>query len=263
MAEPVPDPVLVVERHGAVAMLRLNRPEARNAMNPELAAALGEALLAAEREADIRAIVLTGTGERAFCAGMDLRAFADGALGQPGANPEARAAVARLTDGQIEKPVIGAANASAVAGGFEMLLGCDLIVASSAARFGLPEAKRGLFAARGGMFLATRIPVAIALELVLTGDTIDAERAHGLGLINRVTPPDQVLSVALELAQSIARNAPLAIAASRELVRLAMLDPAAAKVRQADWRERVFTSLDAKEGARAFVEKRDPAWQGR
>lgn len=254
--------VLITEREDSVAVLRMNRPEARNAMNRELNAALGHALIAAEADEQIRCIVLTGTGDRAFCAGMDLRGFAAGETGAL-VDSESRAAVARLVDGQYSKPVIGAANGSAVAGGFEMLMGCDLIVASAAATFGLPEAKRGLFAARGGMFLSSRIPLAIVLELTLTGDPIDAIRAYELGLVNRVVPPDNVLSVAMDLARRIARNAPLAVAASRDLVRLAMTDAAAALALQADWRSRVFESADAKEGARAFIEKRDPVWQGR
>ncbi|MBX3485451.1 enoyl-CoA hydratase-related protein [Phenylobacterium sp.] len=262
MAEAIPEPVLVTERDGAVAVLRLNRPEARNAMSPELSAALGEALLAAEADDTVRAVVITGTGDRAFCAGMDLRAFAAGRTGRA-PRDEVRVAVSRLVDGVYGKPVVGAANASAVAGGFEMLMGCDLVVASSEAKFGLPEAKRGLFAARGGMFLAARIPVAIVLELNLIGDPIDAERAYGLGLVNRVVPPSEVLPVAIDLARRIARNAPLAVAAARDLVKLAMQDLPAAQARQPDWRARVFESLDAKEGATAFVEKRDPVWQGR
>ncbi len=255
--------VLIAERKGAIAVLRMNRPEARNAMNAALVVALGEALLEAERDPDVRAVVLTGAGDRAFCSGMDLRDFAQGNSNRTPDQEAARSAVSRLVDGALEKPVIGAANGAAVAGGFEMLLGCDLIVASSAAIFGLPETKRGLFAARGGMFLATRLPVAIALELVLTGDPIDAERAHALGLVNRVVEPGAVLSEAIDLASKIARNGPLAVAASRELVRMAMFDPAMAKERQSDWRARVFASEDAKEGARAFIEKRDPLWKGR
>lgn len=262
MTEPSSEPVLVAERRGKVAILRLNRPEARNAMSPDLSAALGAALIAAEGNDQIAVVVLTGTGDRAFCSGMDLRAFAAGAPPIRGAD-EARAAVSRLVDGKYAKPVIGAANASAVAGGFEMLMGCDLIVASSEAKFGLPEAKRGLFAARGGMFLSSRIPIAIVLELTMTGDPIAAARAYELGLINRVVAPERVMAEALDLAERIARNAPLAVAASRDLVRLAMTDTAQAMERQAVWRETVFTSADAKEGARAFVERREPVWQGR
>ena len=158
-------------------------------------------------------------------------------------------------------PVIGAAQATAVAGGFELLLGCDIIVASSEAKFGLPEVKRGLFAAGRGTFLGQRMPLGIALEIALTGDTIDAQRAYELGLINKVVPPDQVLTAALEFAERIAANGPLGLAATKELVRLGVTDPALAEKRVGEWQPSVFASEDAKEGATAFVEKRPPVWQ--
>ena len=180
------EPVLVTERRGAVTVLRLNRPEARNSLNPELLTAIGLAMLEAESDADTRAVVLTGTGDKAFCAGMDLRAFAEG--GSLGGSKEGMQGFVRFTQGEIGVPIVGAANATAVAGGFELLLGCDVVVASEAAKFGLPEVKRGLFAAGGGVFVSTRIPLAVALELTLTGDPIDATRAQSLGLINQVVP---------------------------------------------------------------------------
>ena len=175
-------------------MLRLNRPEARNSLNPELFTAIGLGMAEAESDPDVRAVVLTGTGEKAFCAGMDLRAFAEG--GSVGGSPEGMRASRRFTQGDIGVPIVGAANATAVAGGFELLLGCDVVVASEAASFGLPEVKRGLFAAGGGVFLSTRIPLAVALELTLTGDPIDAARALSLGLVNQVVPAADVLDAA-------------------------------------------------------------------
>src|SRR5271167_2752347 len=202
-AEAPAEPVLVKERRGAVQVLRLNRPEARNALNPELLTAIGLAMVEAENDPEIRAVVLTGTGDKAFCAGMDLRAFAEG--GALGGSPEGMAGFARFAGGEIGVPVVGAANATAVAGGFELLLGCDVVVASEAAKFGLPEVKRGLFAAGGGVFISTRIPLAVALELTLTGDLVDATRAQSLGLINQVVPPEQVLGAAVALAERIAR----------------------------------------------------------
>ncbi len=211
----------------------------------------------------MRAVVLTGTGDRAFSAGMDLRAFASGVSF---ATPEQEAGMAtfqRFTKGEIGLPIVGAANATAVAGGFELLLGCDVVVASSSAMFGLPEVKRSLFAAGGGMYLATRIPLAIALELTLTGDPIDAERAYALGLVNQVVPPDQVLDAGIAMAERIAKNGPLALQATKELVRLASTDVAAARTLHDEWQPKVFSSDDAKEGATAFVEKRDPVWTGR
>jgi enoyl-CoA hydratase len=156
------EPVLVSEQNGAVRVLRLNRPGARNALNAELIGALGSALVAAETDPDVRCVILTGTGDRAFCGGMDLRSFA--AEGSPRLNAgEGAAGYARFTRGDLSVPVEGAANATAVAGGFEVLLGCDVVVVSDRALFGLPEVKRGLFAAGGGVFIATRIPLAVAL----------------------------------------------------------------------------------------------------
>ena len=257
------EPVLVRQQRGAVLVLRLNRPEARNAFNPELMGDLGNALAEAETDPGVRAVVLTGTGDRAFSAGMDLRAFAAGDSNPTKEQQEGMATFLRFTKGDVGVPIVGAANATAVAGGFELLLGCDVVVASSEAKFGLPEVKRALFAAGGGVFLATRIPLAIALELTLTGDTIDAERAYALGLVNQVVPPDQVLDAGIAMAERIARNGPLALQATKELVRLAAVDAAKAAERQAEWQPKVFNSDDAKEGATAFVEKREPVWSGR
>jgi enoyl-CoA hydratase/carnithine racemase len=262
MAEAVSEPVLVTQRRGAVQILRLNRPEARNALNPELIAQLGLSLLEAEDDAEVRAVVLTGTGDRAFCAGMDLRGFAEG-KGSAGLDPRGMAAFARFTRGEIALPVVGAANATAVAGGFELLLGCDVVVASEAAKFGLPEVKRGLFAAGGGVFVSTRIPLAVALELTLTGDSIDAARAVALGLINQAVPPEEVLETAVGLAERIARNGPLAIKVTREIVRTASTDLEKARALSAEWQPSVFGSDDAKEGATAFIERREPVWTGR
>jgi enoyl-CoA hydratase len=169
----------------------------------------------------------------------------------------------RFTQGDIGVPIVGAANATAVAGGFELLLGCDVVVASEAAKFGLPEVKRGLFAAGGGVFLSTRIPLAVALELTLTGDLVDAGRALSLGLINQVVPPGEVLDAAVALAERIARNGPLALQATKQLVRTASTDLEKARSLAAEWQPKVFGSEDAKEGATAFIEKRDPVWKGR
>jgi enoyl-CoA hydratase len=255
--------VLVREQQGAVLIARLNRPEARNALDSALIRGIGNAMLDAESDPQIRAVVLTGTGDRAFCAGMDLRGFASGDQGGAGDDPRGMEGFYRLIKGEVSVPVIGAANATAVAGGFELLLGCDLIVASSEAKFGLPEVKRGLFAAGRGTFLGTRIPLSIALELALTGDTVDAERAYALGLLNAVVPPDKVLETAIGYAERIAANGPLGVSATKELVRLAVSDAARAEERAAEWQPIVFGSEDAKEGAMAFIEKRAPNWQGR
>jgi enoyl-CoA hydratase/carnithine racemase len=256
------EPVLVTEQRGTVQVLRLNRPAARNALNPELISALGLALTAAEDNPAVRCVILTGTGDRAFCAGMDLRAFAES--GTPSMrDTEGAAAFGRFVQGRIAVPVVGAANATAVAGGFELLLGCDVVVASDQASFGLPEVKRGLFAAGGGVYISTRIPLAVALELTLTGDPVDAQRALSLGLINQVVPPEQVLDAALALAERIARNGPLALSATKQIVRTANTDLAKAQELQAKLQPEVFGSADAKEGATAFIERREPVWTGR
>lgn len=258
------EPVLVREQRGAVLVLRMNRPDARNALNRALLTALGDALADAEADDATRAVVLTGTGDRAFCAGMDLRDFAEGNAPLPDEDqPEEMSVFGRFMGGDYPLPVVGAANATAMAGGFEVLLACDLVVASEEAKFGLPEVKRALFPAGGGVFLGTRIPLAIALELTLIGDPIDAARAASLGLVNRVVPADQVLDTAIELAERVARNGPLAIQATKELVRLAVDDVDRARARQAEWQPRIFESEDAREGATAFVEKREPVWRGR
>lgn len=261
-ASPAAEPVLVSEQRGAVRVLRLNRPAARNALNPELMSELGLALTAAENDPDVRCVILTGTGNRAFCAGMDLRAFAERGTPSP-RNTEGAAAFGRFIQGKVSLPVVGAANATAVAGGFELLLGCDVVVASDQASFGLPEVKRGLFAAGGGVFISTRIPLAVALELTLTGDPVDAQRALSLGLINQVVPPDEVLHAALALAERIAKNGPLALRATKQIVRTANTDLAKAQDLQAKLQPDVFGSADAKEGAMAFIERRDPVWTGR
>jgi enoyl-CoA hydratase len=256
------DAVLVRERHGAVLIARLNRPDARNALNGALIAGIGAAMLEAESDPEIRAVVLTGTGDRAFCAGMDLRAFAGGEQAALG-DDDATRGFHRFLGGEVTVPVVGAANATAVAGGLELLLGCDVIVASSEAKFGLPEVKRGLFPAGGGAFIGTRIPLSVALEMTLTGDSIDAARAYELGLVNAVVAPEVVLDTAVGYAERIAANGPLGLAAAKELTRLAVSDAAAAAERMRELQLVVFSSEDAKEGATAFVEKRPPVWHGR
>ena len=254
--------VVVREQRGNVLVLRMNRPDARNALSPALMGELGTGVADGESDPNIRAIVLTGTGDRAFCAGMDLRAFAEGGDAPTPEQQAGMPAFGRFMSGDISVPVVGAAQATAVAGGFELLLNCDLVVASDAAKFGLPEVKRALFPAGGGIFLSTRIPLAVALEMGLTGDTIDAARAHALGLVNQVAPAAQVLDTAIALAERIAANGPLGLQATKELMRLAVINPEAARAKQGEWHSKVFNSSDAKEGATAFIEKRDPVWRG-
>lgn len=256
------EPDVVVERDGEVTVIRLDRPEARNALTRGMLEDLGRALVEAEADDAVRAVVLTGTGDRAFSSGLDLRAFAGG-LGTGDVDPVAWDAYLRLLGSEISVPLVGAANATALAGGLELLLGCDLVVASSAAELGLPEVRRGLFPGGNGTDLGRRIPLAVALEMTLTGSSISAERAHALGLVNAVVAPEDVLPTALALARRIAAAAPLGVAACRELVRLSAVGDPTAPERLRHWQQVVFGSDDAREGAAAFVERRDPVWRGR
>jgi enoyl-CoA hydratase/carnithine racemase len=260
------EPEVVTERRGPALVVRINRPEARNAFNAAVMAGIGNALLRADADPEIRAVIVTGTGDRAFCAGMDLKAFAAGGTPARDADQAAMAVFSAFTSGGggCAKPVICAAQATALAGGFELALACDLVVVAEDAKLGLPEAKRGLFAAGGGMYLARRIPLAKALELTMTGDPITPAEALSLGLINAVVPAASVLDKALELAARIAENGPLAVAASKRLVRMAAFEPLAdVRPVHAELVGSVFSSDDAKEGATAFVERRSPSWKGR
>jgi enoyl-CoA hydratase len=252
---------LLRRREGGVEILTLNRPEQRNALSPELIADLSTAFREALDDDAVRALVLTGAGDRAFCAGMDLKAFAS--RGDDAGPTLDNTHFMMFAAGTYPKPIIGAVNATAVAGGFELLLNCDMVVTSENAKFGIPEAKRGLFAAGGGTTLPARIPLAVALELGLTGDLIDAERAYQLGLVNRIVPADDVVAVALELAARISENGPLGVLATKKLMRITHNEGVAAsrKAQQGE-QDLVFNSKDALEGARAFAEKRPPQWTG-
>jgi enoyl-CoA hydratase/carnithine racemase len=256
------EPELVCTREGRVLVARLNRPERSNALSINLLTLLAAVAVEAEASREISVLVLTGTGEKTFCAGMDLREFAT-ATSADRPDESIMAAFNRLMNGRLAVPVVAAVNGTAVGGGLELLYGCDIIVAAESAKFGLPEVKRGLFAGGSGTLLGTRIPMAIALELALTGDTIDAARAYEVGLINQVVPADIVVASALDFARRIAANGPLGLAASKELIRLAAVDTDAATERASGWQQRVFSSEDAREGATAFIEKRAPVWKGR
>ncbi len=257
----MPPDEVVVEDRGAVRVLRINRPEARNALNQAVLAGIGGGVDAADRDPSVRAIVITGTGDRAFCAGMDLRDFSEGT--RASGDADATAAYVQFLRGGNIKPVVGAANATAVGGGLELLLACDLVVASELAEFGLPEVKRGLFAGGGGIRLGRHIPLAVALEIGLTGDRIDAARAFSFGLVNRVVPAARVLDEAVALATRIADNGPLGVQATKRLMHEALdVEPEELWERQRALSAQVFASDDAKEGATAFIEKRPPNWTG-
>lgn len=263
------DAVLLRRREGAVEVLTLNRPERRNALSSELIQTLGQTFAEIADDDEVRAIVLTGAGDRAFCSGMDLKDFsanassdADAPADPSGSDSEGDTSKYSVIPWDFPKPIVGAMNGAVVAGGFELMMACDLVVAADHAVFGLAEVKRGLLPAGGGTVLATRIPLALALELTLTGDTFAADRALAIGLVNRVVPGDQVLDEALALAGRIAENGPLAVKVIKRLVRAGATDGGAAWPTMADSRM-VFQSEDAREGALAFVEKRAPRWVGR
>jgi enoyl-CoA hydratase len=251
-------PVITEQRDG-VLLVTLNRPDARNAVNLALAEGIAGALDALDGDAELSVGVLTGAGT-GFCAGMDLKAFVTGE--RPWVGDRGFAGIVQRAS---RKPLIAAIEGFAVAGGLEVALACDLIVAARGAKLGIPEVKRSLVAAGGALLrLPQRVSYGAAMELALTGDTIDAERGHALGLVDRLADPGGAVDLALELAGAIARNGPLALAATKEVL-----------LRQRDWSEDefwakqgeitgpVFGSEDAREGAVAFSEKRDPVWNGR
>ncbi len=244
---------------GLVGVITLDRPEKRNALNPQMIDGIVRALLSHEENPQVRAIVLTGTGERAFCAGMDLNRVSSDA-GPPLERPETTTYRRLLVEGS-SKPLVAAVNGTAVAGGFELMLACDLVVAADHASFGLPEVSRGLVPGAGGTFLPLRMPRAVAFEIALSGQLVDAERAHAFGLVNHLCPGDQVLARAMTLARAVAANSPTAVRLTRHLLRGATELPADEAWTQVDAAvAAVLVSDDAREGARAFLERRTPRW---
>ncbi len=262
-----PDADVVVERSGHILIITLNRPDTRNAVNAAVTVAVGDAMATADDDPDIRCVVLTGTGSKSFCAGADLKAIARGEAIAPAEGPRARWGFAGYVSHHISKPTIAAVNGAALGGGTELVLASDLAIASEDAIFGLPEVKRGIIAAAGGLF---RLPQLIApkraYELIFTGDPITARRALELDLVNEVVPVGDVLDRALDLAERISANAPLAVQASKRVARgiVGGQIPAEAARWELSAKERaaVHNSNDAKEGPRAFAEKRAPVWSG-
>jgi enoyl-CoA hydratase len=248
-----------VEFSGRVTIITINRPQARNAINHAVSAAVAQALDDLDERDDLTVGIITGAGGT-FSSGMDLKAFLAGEnVTVPGRG------LAGLTQRPPAKPLIAAVEGWALAGGCEIALACDLIVAADDAKFGLPEVKRGLVAGAGGLVrLPRRIPAGIAMELALTGDPLPAADAHRLGLVNKLTAPGQALAGALALAERIAANGPLAVAATKQIV-AQQFDWQLAEVweKQEPIMRPAFQSKDAREGALAFAEKRAPVWQGR
>jgi len=249
---------LQVEERGRVLVLTMNRPEARNAMSMTMAYEIAEAMQLLDERADLSTAVITGGGGT-FCAGMDLKGFARAE--RPVVEGRGFAGLVRRPP---RKPLIAAVEGYALAGGFEIVLSCDLVVASREAKFGLPEVKRGLTAAAGGLLrLQHRVPYHLAMDLVLTGRMWPAPEAAEVHLVNRLAEPGQALEVALGLADEVAANAPLALVASKQVLVDSVDWPLAEKFdRQEQYVDPVRQSADAKEGAFAFVEKRAPQWTG-
>ncbi len=250
---------IVRERRGHVLLLTINRPEARNAINRATALALEAALDEAETDDDVWVIVLTGAGDKAFSAGMDLKAFAAGEV------PFTDHGFAGIANRFLSKPIIAAANGAALAGGFEIMISCDMVVAAEHAKFGIPEASRGLIAGGGGLIrLAKRIPITVANEMALTAEPIDANRAYELGIVNRVVTAEELLATAIALAERIAANAPLAVRTSKRVMHeVRELPEGAAWAVNNEAFGAIGASADALEGAVAFAEKRPPVWTGR
>ncbi len=260
------EPAALTERRGHVLVITLNRPHAMNAVNADVSAIVGEALAHAEEDPGVRVVVLTGAGTRAFCAGADLKAVSRGEPVTDVRHPEW--GFAGYVRHPVSKPTIAAVNGHALAGGMELVLASDLALAAESATFGLPEVARGLLAAAGELFrLPEQIPRKAAMEMLLTGEPVDARRALSLGLVNRVVPDGTVLDAALLLAETISRNAPLAVQASKRVAtgqsRRTVPAEADAWLRTGQETALVKASEDFREGTRAFVEKRRPSWRAR
>ncbi|MDH3622506.1 MAG: crotonase/enoyl-CoA hydratase family protein [Myxococcales bacterium] len=249
------------ETNGHIASITLDRPEARNAINGEMASGIESALDRYEKDDALWAAILKANGP-VFCAGADLKEIAAGNVVSLSTK---KGGFAGITKRERTKPVIAAVTGSALAGGTEIALACDMIICSDKTMFGLPEVKRSLVAAAGGLFRLPRaIGMAPALEVIMTGDPLSAQRAYELGMVNKVVPEAQVVEEALKLADRVATNAPLAVQASRRVAVRAFID-----ADDALWRvgyeatAQIMNTEDFKEGPRAFIEKRPPNWQGK
>jgi enoyl-CoA hydratase/carnithine racemase len=253
------DGAILTERRERVLVVTINRPDQRNAINQAVARGMSEAMDLLDGDGELSIGVITGAGA-GFCAGMDLKAFVAGESAWYGDR-----GFAGITQRAAAKPLIAAVEGFAVAGGLEVALSCDLIVAARGAKLGIPEVKRSLVAAAGGLLRLPRVlPRNVAMEMALTGDPITAERGHELGLVNRLTEPGGALDAALELAAAIAQNGPLALAGSKRILKESVDWPDSEFFeRQGEIAGPIFNSEDAREGATAFAERRSPVWKSR
>jgi enoyl-CoA hydratase len=252
-------PAVLTERRERILLITINRPDQRNAVNAAVAQGIAAALDELDDDAELSVGLLTGAG-KGFSAGMDLKAFVAGE--RPWAGDRGFAGIAQRS---ADKPLIAAVEGFAVAGGLEIALACDLIVAARGAKLGIPEVKRSLVAAGGALLRLPRVlPRTIAMELALTGEPIEAERAYELGMVNRLAAPGEAVTAALQIAEAIAANGPLALAASKRILTESVDWPASEFfARQGEIAGPVMSSEDAQEGAKAFAERREPVWRGR
>ncbi|MGQ0280359.1 enoyl-CoA hydratase-related protein [Sphingopyxis sp. Q841] len=257
---------VLTERRGHILIVTINRADARNAVNAAIHVGLGTALKEADEDPEIRAVILTGAGDRSFCAGADLVAISRGEPIEPGDDERRAWGFGGMASHPISKPNIAAVNGYAFGGGFELVLASDLVVAAEHAKFGLPEVKVGLFAAAGGAFrIIEQLPRKIALELLLTGEPFDAETAQRFGFANAVVPSTKLLATAIDLAERICRNAPLSVQVSKRVAYGIFAGSIAGE--EPKWSVNsaelglLLQSEDAHEGPRAFAEKRDPIWR--
>jgi crotonobetainyl-CoA hydratase len=266
VTDPIDQQAVLVDHAGGVAVITINRPDARNAVNGAVSIGVGDALEAAQHDPDVRAVVITGAGEKSFCAGADLKAIS---RRENIYHPDhGEWGFAGYVQHFIDKPTIAAVNGTALGGGTELALASDLVVASELAKFGLPEVKRGLIAAAGGVFrIMDQLPRKVAMELLLTGEPLTASDALEWGLVNQVVKQGSVLDAALSLAARITVNAPLSVQASKRIAY--GVDDGVVTGDVGGWERTVremrtlIRSEDAKEGPLAFAEKREPIWKAR